>query len=101
MCIVLHYVCVYVCILCKQIAVLHGGGMNHRMGLYDMIMIKDNHIAASGGILKAIDNANEYLKNHNLSKNEIKIEVETSSLDEVKIVIQNCKQKVNITQSFL
>ena len=42
-------------------AVLIGGGKNHRMGLFDMVMIKDNHIAASGGIRQAIANAHKYL----------------------------------------
>lgn len=61
-----------------------GGGHNHRMGLYDMIMLKDNHIDFCGGIEKAIDKANEYLKEKSL---DIKIEVETGSIEDVKRVL--------------
>jgi len=61
-----------------------GGGHNHRMGLYDMIMLKDNHIDFCGGIEKAIDKANSYLKEKNL---DIKIEIETGNIVEVKQVI--------------
>jgi nicotinate-nucleotide pyrophosphorylase (carboxylating) len=65
-------------------AVKIGGGHNHRMGLYDMIMLKDNHIDFCGGIEKAIDKANEYLKEKKL---DIKIEVETRNLEDVKKVM--------------
>lgn len=65
-------------------AVLIGGGKNHRMGLFDMIMIKDNHIAASGGIDKAVANAQEYLAEKSLPA---KIEVETRTMDEVRQVM--------------
>jgi nicotinate-nucleotide pyrophosphorylase (carboxylating) len=65
-------------------AVVIGGGQNHRMGLYDMIMLKDNHIDYCGGIEKAIEKANEYLKEKNLN---IPIEVETRSIDDVKKVV--------------
>ena len=54
-----------------------GGGKNHRMGLYDMILIKDNHIKAAGGITKAVASAR--MKTGNL-----RIEVETKTLDEVR-----------------
>ncbi len=67
-------------------AVRIGGGYNHRMGLYDMIMLKDNHIDFCGGIPRAIDSANAYLKEHNLN---IKIEVETGNLEEVKQVVEH------------
>lgn len=70
-----------------KMAVVHGGGINHRMGLYDMVMIKDNHIEASGGIKEAIENANRYLKEQNLKKS-VRIEIETSTLDEVKEVLK-------------
>eukprot|EP01084_Bolivina_argentea_P256290 431439_1 len=70
-----------------KMAVIDGGGNNHRMGLYDMIMIKDNHIEASGGIKEAIDNANKYLIENNLKK-IVKIEIETSTLNEVKEVMK-------------
>lgn len=65
-------------------AVRIGGGQNHRMGLYDMIMLKDNHIDFCGGIEKAIDAANNYLK---LTKKNLAIEVETRSIDDVKRVV--------------
>jgi nicotinate-nucleotide pyrophosphorylase (carboxylating) len=64
-------------------AVKIGGGFNHRFGLYDMIMIKDNHIDYAGGIEKSIVNANKYIKENNL---DIKIEIEVrdeKELDEV------------------
>ena len=57
-------------------AVKIGGGNNHRFGLYDMIMIKDNHIDFSGGIKHAINNCQNYLTNNN-SKTKIIIEVRT------------------------
>lgn len=60
-----------------KLAVRHGGGANHRMGLYDMAMLKDNHIKAAGGILAAINEAKSKLS---LS---VKIEVETTNLEEV------------------
>jgi nicotinate-nucleotide pyrophosphorylase (carboxylating) len=65
-------------------AVRIGGGHNHRMGLYDMIMLKDNHIDFCGGIEKAIDKANEYIQENKL---DIKIEVETGSLEDVQRVM--------------
>jgi nicotinate-nucleotide pyrophosphorylase (carboxylating) len=66
-------------------AVKIGGGENHRMGLYDMIMLKDNHIDLAGGIKKAILQANLYIRENNLN---LKIEIETRNLDEVNQVIQ-------------
>ena len=65
-------------------AVRIGGGMNHRMGLYDMIMLKDNHIDFCGGIEKAIEKTNAYLATNGL---HLKIEVETRSLDDVRRVL--------------
>lgn len=65
-------------------AVRLGGGTNHRFGLYDMIMLKDNHIDYCGGITKAIDKANAYVQANNLN---IKIEVETRNLDDVAQVL--------------
>jgi nicotinate-nucleotide pyrophosphorylase (carboxylating) len=65
-------------------AVRIGGGINHRFGLYDMIMLKDNHIDYCGGIEKAIIKANEYLKKKNL---DLKIEIETRSIEDVKKVM--------------
>ncbi len=71
--------------LLEKEAVRIGGGTNHRFGLYDMIMLKDNHIDYCGGIEKAIEKANAYLQQKNL---DLKIEIETRSLDDVKKVIQ-------------
>ena len=65
-------------------AVRIGGGLNHRMGLYDMVMLKDNHIDFCGGIQKAIQKTNNYLKNHKL---DLKIEVETRTIEDVKKVL--------------
>ncbi len=65
-------------------AVVIGGGKNHRMGLYDMIMIKDNHVDFSGGISIAIDKANEYIKSNQL---DIKIEVEVRNFEELQTVL--------------
>jgi len=67
-------------------AVKIGGGTNHRFGLFDMIMLKDNHIDFAGGIEKAIDSAISYLKENN--KN-LKIEVETRSIDDVNRVLKH------------
>ncbi|HNR18908.1 MAG TPA: carboxylating nicotinate-nucleotide diphosphorylase [Bacteroidia bacterium] len=61
-----------------------GGGVNHRFGLYDMIMIKDNHVDFAGGIKQAIETANRYKRQNNLN---IDIEIETRSLEEVKSVL--------------
>jgi nicotinate-nucleotide pyrophosphorylase (carboxylating) len=65
-------------------AVRIGGGMNHRMGLYDMILIKDNHIDYAGGISEAIKKTKEYLKRNYL---DLKVEIEARSLDDVKKII--------------
>ncbi|MCE5345470.1 MAG: carboxylating nicotinate-nucleotide diphosphorylase [Bacteroidales bacterium] len=64
-------------------AVRIGGGMNHRMGLFDMIMLKDNHIDYAGGIENAIIMTREYLKKNNL---DLKIEIEARTLDDVKTI---------------
>lgn len=65
-------------------AVAAGGGGNHRMGLYDMILIKDNHIDFAGGIRNAVEGAKKYLKEK--GKN-LRIEVEARSLDDVREII--------------
>jgi len=65
-------------------AVRIGGGINHRMGLYDMIMLKDNHTDFAGGITTAIARTKEYLKKNNLS---LKIEVESRNLKEVNEIL--------------
>ncbi|MFZ5940944.1 MAG: carboxylating nicotinate-nucleotide diphosphorylase [Bacteroidota bacterium] len=66
-------------------AVLLGGGTNHRIGLYDMILIKDNHIDFAGGIENAILRAGEYIRERGL---DLKIEVETRSLEDVRKVLE-------------
>jgi len=65
-------------------AVRIGGGVNHRMGLYDMIMLKDNHIDFAGGIEKAILTTKKYLKE---TERSLKIEVETRNFDELEQVL--------------
>lgn len=65
-------------------AVKIGGGTNHRFGLYDMVMIKDNHVDYAGGIAKAIRSCKEYLQSNNL---DLKIEVEARDLNEVQQVL--------------
>ena len=70
--------------LFEKEAVRIGGGLNHRMGLYDMIMIKDNHVDFSGGIENAISNTKKYLTENKL---DLKIEVETRNLEEIEKVI--------------
>lgn len=70
--------------LLDKYAVKTGGGVNHRIGLYDMILIKDNHIDFAGGIEKALDKTFEYLKMH--GKN-LKVECEARSLDDVKRIL--------------
>jgi nicotinate-nucleotide pyrophosphorylase (carboxylating) len=65
-------------------AVRIGGGMNHRMGLYDMIMLKDNHIDYAGGIEKAIRRTREYLDHNNLG---LKIEIEARNTGDVERIL--------------
>ncbi|HAF27612.1 MAG TPA: carboxylating nicotinate-nucleotide diphosphorylase [Bacteroidales bacterium] len=69
----------------EKLAVKIGGGENHRMGLYDMIMLKDNHIDFAGGIEPAIRKAREYLKKND---KDIKIEIEARNLNEVKEILK-------------
>lgn len=68
----------------EKYAVKVGGAQNHRFGLFDMIMLKDNHIDFAGGIEQAIDKTHEYLKANNLN---LKIEIETRSMEDVKRVM--------------
>jgi nicotinate-nucleotide pyrophosphorylase (carboxylating) len=77
--------------LLEKMAVKIGGGVNHRFGLYDMIMLKDNHIDFCGGIEKAIEKAYNYIQNMQPS---LAIEVETRSLEDVQKVINCGKGKV-------
>ena len=66
-------------------AVRIGAGHNHRFGLYDMVILKDNHVDAAGGIKEAINATHKYLKDKNL---DLKIEIETRNLNEVNQVIE-------------
>jgi len=66
-------------------AVRIGGGVNHRFGLYDMILIKDNHVDYAGGIKAAIDKADEYVKSKN---KKLEIEIEVRNLKELEQVLQ-------------
>ena len=74
--------------LLEKEAVRIGGGVNHRFGLYDMIMLKDNHIDFCGGIEKAIEKAAHYVVS---KKPDLKIEVEARNLDDVKKVVATGK----------
>jgi nicotinate-nucleotide pyrophosphorylase (carboxylating) len=65
-------------------AVKIGGGENHRFALYDMIMIKDNHISYAGGIQESIERVNQYLAANNLN---LKIEIEAANLNQVKEIL--------------
>jgi len=77
--------------LLEKEAVKIGGGVNHRFGLYDMIMLKDNHIDYAGGLEAAINKAHEYVQS---TKPGLKIEVETRSIDDVKKMLEIGKGKV-------
>lgn len=77
--------------LLEKEAVRIGGGINHRFGLYDMIMLKDNHIDYCGGIEKAINKAAEYVRT---KKPGLKIEVEARSIDDVKQIVEVGRGKV-------
>lgn len=68
----------------EKAAVRIGGGQNHRMGLYDMVMLKDNHIDFCGGIEKAIRRTVQYLQDNQL---DLPIEIETRTLDDVRQVL--------------
>lgn len=71
--------------VCEKWAVAIGGGTNHRYGLYDMIMLKDNHIDYNGSIANAVKMAKDYIKKN---KKKLKIEVETRNLEEVAEAIK-------------
>jgi len=77
--------------LLEKEAVKIGGGVNHRFGLFDMIMLKDNHIDFCGGIEKAIQKAASYVKS---TRPGLKIEIETRNIDDVNKVIASGKGKV-------
>jgi nicotinate-nucleotide pyrophosphorylase (carboxylating) len=71
--------------ICEKWAVWIGGGKNHRFGLYDMIMLKDNHIDYAGGIRQAVLAAQSYLKE---TGRKLRIEVETRNLQEVQEALE-------------
>lgn len=71
--------------LMEKWAVAIGGGANHRIGLYDMVMLKDNHVDLAGGIRPAIEHTKQYL---NEMGKELRMEVETRNLDEVRQVLE-------------
>lgn len=77
--------------LLEKEAVRIGGGVNHRFGLFDMIMLKDNHIDYSGGLEAAISRAYDYVQAY---RPDLKIEVETRSLDNVRTILKTGKGKV-------
>jgi len=77
--------------LLEKEAVQIGGGVNHRFGLYDMIMLKDNHIDYCGGIERAIEKAYAYVQNE---KPDLKIEIETRTIGDVQKVVAIGKGKV-------
>ncbi len=68
----------------EKMAVRIGGGCNHRMGLYDMIMLKDNHIDFAGGLKNALEKTNRYLQEKHL---DLKVEIECRSLDDVRLAL--------------
>ena len=71
--------------LMEKYAVKAGGGGNHRFGLFDLMMIKDNHIDFAGGLRQAVEACKEYLRKHN---KELKIEVEVRTFEELKEVME-------------
>jgi nicotinate-nucleotide pyrophosphorylase (carboxylating) len=72
----------------EKYAVVTGGGENHRMGLFDMIMIKDNHVDFAGGITQAIDAVGQYLDR---TGKKLKTEIEVRNLDELRVVLAHGK----------
>jgi len=78
--------------LLEKHAVAIGGATNHRFGLYDMIMLKDNHIDYAGGITQAVNKAFDYVCSNNYN---LKIEVETRNIKDVEEVCNNCIGKVD------
>ncbi|CAA7391195.1 unnamed protein product [Spirodela intermedia] len=80
-------------------AVLIGGGKNHRMGLFDMAMIKDNHISVAGGVTEAIRSVDQFLRQNEL---QMEVEIETRTLQEVENVLQYASQnKTSLTRIML
>lgn len=83
--------------LCEKWAVKIGGGENHRFGLYDMIMLKDNHNDYAGGIVQALQAAKQYVHAHDLP---LRIEVETRNLQEVQLVLDEGGADVIMLDNF-
>ncbi|KAL6573776.1 Quinolinate phosphoribosyltransferase [decarboxylating] 2a, mitochondrial [Orobanche hederae] len=80
-------------------AVLIGGGQNHRMGLFDMVLIKDNHISIAGGITNALKSVDLYLEQNNL---QMGVEVETRTIEEVNQVLHYASTtKTSLTRIML
>ncbi|KQR95446.1 nicotinate-nucleotide pyrophosphorylase [Chryseobacterium sp. Leaf180] len=77
--------------VCEKWAVAIGGGTNHRYGLYDMIMLKDNHIDYNGSIANAVKMARDYIKQ---SGKKLKIEVETRNLEEVREALKTKADRI-------
>ncbi len=77
--------------ICEKWAVAIGGGTNHRYGLYDMIMLKDNHIDYNGSITNAVKMAKDYIKKNKL---KLKIEVETRNLAEVEEAVKTGADRI-------
>lgn len=77
--------------VCEKWAVAIGGGTNHRFGLYDMIMLKDNHIDYNGNITNAVKMAKDYVRKNKL---KLKIEVETRNLNEVEEAIKTGADRI-------
>ncbi len=69
----------------EKLAVKMGGGVNHRIGLYDMILVKDNHVDYCGGVAPALNHVKEYLQT---TGRNLKVEVEARNLEEVKEILQ-------------
>ncbi len=83
--------------LLEKAAVKIGGGTNHRFGLYDMIMLKDNHIDYCGGIERALDRAFDYVHRNGY---DLKIEVETRNLADVEQVLRSGKADIIMLDNF-
>ncbi|KAK3021232.1 hypothetical protein RJ639_045133, partial [Escallonia herrerae] len=80
-------------------AVLIGGGRNHRMGLFDMVMIKDNHISVAGGVTNALKSVDTYLEQNKL---QMGVEIETRTLKEVNEVLDYASRtKTSLTRIML
>ena len=83
--------------LLDKYAVKAGGGENHRIGLYDMFLIKENHITAAGGVTKAIDLCDQYKKDDEL---DCKIQIEVRNLDELQEVLKSEKVDMVLIDNF-